>query len=115
MSTPAAGTKGWFTCETLSARRMGVPGPDEANPLNGSPFYVAVRLRTHGRHKGYRSFWEWDDEQQSWMLLVLDEHRNVVGQAIGRTQVACHRKMNGIFEAKGLGIYNGQYADSSAA
>ena len=40
----------------------------------------------------------------------LDEHRNLVGQAIGRTQAACERKMNAIYEAKGLGIYNGRYA-----
>jgi hypothetical protein len=115
MSSPAAGTQGWFTCETLSARRMGIPGPDASNKLGDSPFYVAVKLRTHGRHEGHRSYWEWDDDQGSWMLLVLDKNRNLVGQAIGRTQEACHRKMNAIYEAKGLGIYNGQYAAKSAA
>jgi hypothetical protein len=94
---------------------MGIPGPDAADPLDRSPFYVAVRTRTHGRHKDHRSYWEWDEKHASWMLLVLDEHRNLVGQAIGRTQVACQRKMNAIFEAKGLGIYNGQYADKGAA
>lgn len=45
------------------------------------------------------------------MLLVLDERRNIVGQTIGRTQEACERKMNAIYEAKGLGIYNGKYAE----
>lgn len=112
MSHP--GTMGWFTCETLSKRRMGVPGPDDTSPLDGSPFYVAVKIRTHGRHEGHRSYWEWDDKQASWMLLVLDEHRNIVGQAIGRTQEACHRKMNTIYAAKGLGVYNGEYAPGGA-
>jgi hypothetical protein len=113
MSTPTAGTQGWFTCESLSKRRIGVPGPNPAEPLDGSPYYAALKFRTHGRHKGHRSLWEWADEHGSWMLLVLDEHRNIVGQVFGRTQEACHRKMNAIYEAKSLGIYNGQYADGN--
>lgn len=48
------------------------------------------------------------------MLLVLDHRRNLIGQVFGRTQEACHRKMNAIYEAKGLGIYNGQFADTNA-
>jgi hypothetical protein len=80
-----------------------------------SPYYVAVKLRTHGHHKGHRSFWEWDDEFGSWMLMVLDGKRNLVGQVFGRTQEACHRKMNSIYEAKDLGVYNGQYAAPQVA
>lgn len=114
MSNPA-GTMGWITCETLSKRRMGVPGPHASDPLDGSPYYIALKKRTHGRHKGHRSLWEWDDEHGSWMLLVLDEHRNLVGQVFGRTKEACHRKMNAIYADKGLGVYNGQYAPKNAA
>src|SRR4051812_39159447 len=102
MASSAAGTQGWFTCEALSKRRLGVPGADASDPLEGSPRYVAYKLRTHGRHKDHRSLWEWDSELNSWMLLVLDEHRNIVGQVFGRTQEACHRKMNQVYEAKGL-------------
>jgi hypothetical protein len=72
---------------------------------------LAVKFRSAGRHKGHRSILEWDAEAGSWMLLVLDERRNIVGQTIGRTQEACERKMNAIYEAKGLGIYNGKYAE----
>ncbi len=111
MSAASAGTQGWYSCEPLSKRRMGVPGPDSSHPLDGSPFYVAFKLRSAGHHKGHRSIWEWDAEPASWMLLVLDEKRNIVGQTIGRTQAACERKMNAIYEAKGLGIYNSKYAD----
>jgi hypothetical protein len=115
MSTPAAGTMGWFTCQALSKRRLGVPGPNDSDPLDGSPLYIALKLRTHGQHKGYRSYWEWDEELGSWMLLVLDAQRSIVGQVFGRTQEACHRKMNAIFADKRLGTYNGQYAAKQAA
>lgn len=65
MSVSTAGTQGWFTCETLSKRRMGVPGPNTSDPLEDSPYYAALKIRTHGRHKKHRSFWEWDDEHGS--------------------------------------------------
>jgi hypothetical protein len=115
MSNGSAGTQGWYSCEPLSKRRMGMPGPDADNPLENSPYYVAMKLRTAGRHEKYRSLWEWDGEAASWMLLVLDNRRNMVGQVIGRTQEACSRRMNSLFEAKGLDIYDGKYADSPPA
>lgn len=107
----SAGTQGWTGCQPLSKRRMGIPGPNSSEPLDGSPYYVAIKLRSAGHHKGHRSFWEWDDSKQSWMLLVLDDQRNIIGQVIGRTQEACNRKMNDIYVAKGLGVYNGRYAE----
>jgi hypothetical protein len=110
-----AGTKGWHTCESLTKRRMGIPGPAGLGTTDGAPYVVAVKLRTHGRHKGHRSFWEYDEEFGSWMLVVFDQHRNLIGQVIGRTQEACHRKMNDLYAAKGLGVYNGTYVDGSTA
>jgi hypothetical protein len=107
----SAGTQGWYSCEPLSKRRMGKPGPDPDKPLEDSPYYVAMKLRTAGKHKDYRSLWEWDGSFGSWMLLVLDEKRNIVGQVIGRTQEACSRRMNALFAAKGLGVYDGKYAE----
>lgn len=104
------GTKGWHTCEAISKRRLGIPGPAGPGTTDGAPYVVAVKLRTHGHHKDHRSFWEWDSELDSWMLVVFDGRRNLIGQVIGRTQQACQRKMNAIYEAKGLGIYNSQYA-----
>src|SRR5450759_346740 len=104
MSASPAGTQGWYSCEPVSKRRMGIPGPDSQHPLEGSPFYVAVKLRSAGAHKDYRSILEWDAKAESWMLLVLDDKRNIVGQTIGRTQAACERKMNTIYEAKGLAV-----------
>ncbi len=85
MRRSAAGTQGWYSCEPLSARRFGIPGPNKANPLEESPFYLAVKLRQAGDHEQYRSILEWDAEANSWMLLVLDKKRNIVGQTIGRT------------------------------
>lgn len=114
MSHGSAGTQGWYSCEPLSKRRMGRPGPDVEKPLEDSPYYVAIKLRTGGRHEGHRSMWEWDAGMASWMLLVLDERRNLIGQVIGRTQEACTRRMNAIYDAKGLGIYDGRYADERA-
>ena len=58
--------------------------------------------------------WEWDAGMASWMLLVLDERRNLIGQVIGRTQEACTRRMNAIYDAKGLGVYDGRCADERA-
>jgi hypothetical protein len=97
-------------CEPLSKRRMGKPGPDPDNPLENSPYYVALKLRTAGKHKDYR-WWEWDGSAHSWMLLVLDGRRNIVGQVIGRTQAACSRRMKALFAAKGLDVYDGRYGD----
>jgi hypothetical protein len=114
MSNGSAGTQGWYSCEPLSKRRMGIPGPDPGNPLENSPYYVAMKLRTGGRHERYRSLWEWDGEAASWMLLVLDNRRSIVGQVIGRTQEACSRRMNALFAAKDLGVYDGRYADSES-
>src|SRR4051812_37533541 len=111
----SAGTQGWFSCEALSKRRMCVPGPDPTNPLDGSPYYAALKFRTDGRHKGHRSLWELEEQHGSWMLLVLDERRNIVGQVFGRTQEACHRKMNAIYADKGLGIYIGKFARKATA
>lgn len=91
---------------------MGIPGPDPAQPLENSPYYVALKLRTAGKHERYRSLWEWDGEVSSWMLLVMDRRRNIVGQVIGRTQEACTRRMNALFAAKDLGVYDGRYADA---
>jgi hypothetical protein len=105
-----AGTQGWYTCQPLSKRRMGVPGPDPDDPSKDAPFVVSYKLRTAGRHEGYRSLWE-KEHDTGYMLLVLDERRSIVGQVFGTTQAACHRKMNSVFEAKGLGIYNSEYAD----
>ena len=110
MSHGSVGTQGWYSYEPLSKRRMGKPGPDSSHPLEGSPFYVAFKRRTAGPHVDHRSILEWDAAAESWMLLVLDAQRNIVGQTIGRTQAACERKMNAIYEAKGLGIYNSKYA-----
>jgi hypothetical protein len=115
MSNGSAGTQGWYSCEPLSKRRMGMPGPDPDNPLEDSPYYVALKLRTAGKHERYRSLWEWDGEWSSWMLLVLDRRRNIVGQVIGRTQEACSRRMNALFAAKHLGVYDGRYADAAPA
>jgi hypothetical protein len=109
-----AGTQGWHTCEALTKRRMGIPGPNGSGTTDGAPFVVGVKIRTDGRHKGHRSYWEWDEEQGTWMLLVLDATRNIIGQVLGRTQAACHRKMNAIYEAKGLGVYNGTYAEGGS-
>jgi hypothetical protein len=111
MNGSSAGTQGWFSCMPLSKRRMGIPGPDPENPRAGSPYYLAVKLRQAGDHIGYRSILEWDDSAESWMLLVLDNKRNIVGLTIGRTQAAAERKMNDLFDAKGLGIYNRKYAE----
>jgi hypothetical protein len=111
----SAGTQGWYSCEPLSKRRMGKPGPNPDKPFEDSPYYVAMKLRTAGKHKDYRSLWEWDEAVGSWMLLILDDKRNIVGQVIGRTQEACTRRMNTLFEAKGLGVYDGRYADASTA
>jgi len=115
MSNGSAGTQGWYSCEPLSKRRMGKPGPNPDNPFEDSPYYVALKLRTAGKHKNYRSLWEWDEAAGSWMLLVLDDRRNIVGQVIGRTQEACTRRMNALFEAKGLDVYDGKYADAPTA
>jgi hypothetical protein len=115
MSAPSSGTQGWYSCEALSKRRVGVPGPDASDPLDGSPRYFSVKFRTHGHHKDHLSIWEWDTERDSWMLLVLDDRRSIIGQVFGRTQEACHRKMNAIYEAKSLGVYNGKYAARQAA
>jgi hypothetical protein len=113
MSNGSAGTQGWYALEPLSKRRMGIPGPNPDKPLDHSPYYVAVKLRTAGRHERYRSFWEWDEKAYSWMLIVLDERRNIVGQVIGKTQEACSRRMNALFAAKDLGVYDGTYADDA--
>jgi hypothetical protein len=88
---------------------MGVPGPNGVGTTDGARYVVAVKLRPARRHKGYRSFWEFDEKFGSWTLMVFDDHRSVVGQVFGKTQDACHRKMNAIFADKGLGTYNGQY------
>jgi hypothetical protein len=111
VSASSAGTQGWYSYEPLSKRRMGKPGPDGANPLEGSPYYAAIKRRTGGDHVDHRSFLEWDAKADSWMLLVLDAKRNIVGQTFGRTIEACERKMNDIYTAKGLGNYNGKYAE----
>jgi hypothetical protein len=111
MSNCSAGTQGWYSCEPLSKRRVGRPGPDPDNPREGSPLYYALKLRTAGKHKDYLSVWEWDESRGSWMLLVLDNKRNVVGQVMGRTLAACSRRMNALFVAKCLGIYDRRYAD----
>jgi hypothetical protein len=113
MSASSAGTQGWISCVPLSKRRMGFPGPDPENALDGSPYYLAVKLRQAGDHARYRSILEWDGEAGSWMLLVLDSKRNIVGQTIGRTQAAAERKMNDVFDAKGIGIYNRKYAQAA--
>jgi len=34
-------------------------------------------------------------------------------QIIGRTQEACSRRMNALFAAKDLGVYDGKYADTA--
>jgi len=94
---------------------MGKPGPDPDKPLESSPYYVALKLRTAGKHKDYRSLWEWDESFGSWMLLLLDDKRNIVGQVIGRTQEACSRRMNALFAAKRLGVYDRRYADPDVA
>lgn len=114
MNASSAGTQGWYSYEPLSKRRMGKPGPDSANPLEGSPFYVAFKRRTGGDNVNHRSILEWDAEWGTWMLLVLDAQRNIVGQTIARTQAACERKMNDIYAAKGKGVYNSKYADVPA-
>jgi hypothetical protein len=111
MSNGSAGTQGWYSCEPLSKRRVGKPGPDPDNPKEGSPLYYALKLRTAGKHKDYLSVWEWEESRGSWMLLVLDRERNIVGQMMGRTLAACTRRMNALFVAKGLGIYDRKYAD----
>ncbi len=103
------GTRTDFLLE--SKRRVGKPGPDPENPREGSPLYYALKLRTAGKHKDYLSVWEWDDPKGRWMLLVLDRERNIVGQVMGRTIAACTRRMNALFVAKGLGIYDRKYAD----
>lgn len=105
------GTRGWRTCDAITKRRLGIAGPEGQGTTDGAPYVVAVKLRTHGHHRMHRSFWEWEEESESWMLLVLDANRNIIGQVIGNTQQACQRKMNAIYEAKGLGLYNSQYAD----
>ncbi len=115
MSNGSAGTQGWYSCQPLSKRRMGKPGPNPDNPFEDSPYYVALKLRTAGDHKNFRSLWEWDESAGSWMLLVLDNRRNIIGQVIGRTQEACTRRMNDLFEAKGLGVYDRRYADPPTA
>ncbi len=55
--------------------------------------------------------WEWDEERGSWMLLVSNRERNIVGQVMGRTLAAASRRMNALFVAKGLRIYDRRYAD----
>jgi hypothetical protein len=107
----SAGTQGWYSCEPLSKRRVGKPGPNPDKPFEDSPLYYALKLRTAGKHNGYLSVWEWDEARGSWMLLVLDVERNVVGQTLGRTIAAATRRMNALFVAKGLGVYDRKYAD----
>jgi hypothetical protein len=107
----SAGTQGWHACESISKRRLGIPGPNGTGTTDGAPFSVAVILRTAGEHEGHRSYWEWDAGKGSWMLLVLDERRSILGQVFGTTQAACHRPMNAIYKEKGFEKpYNGAYA-----
>jgi hypothetical protein len=107
-----AGTNGWHTCATVSPNRLGIPGPDGHGTTDKAPYTVGVILRDHGRHKGYRTYIEFDEAaDEPYMYVVFDGHRNLVGQTLGTSHAACQRKMNAIFGAKGLGVYSSKYAD----
>jgi hypothetical protein len=103
---------GWHTCAAISPNRLGIPGPNGKGTTDGAPFTLGVILRDHGQHKGYRTIFEMDETaDEPCMYLVLDAHRNLVGQTFGTSHAACQRKMNAIFKAKGLGVYNSKYVD----
>lgn len=110
------GTQGWLAFEAITKRRLGVPGPNGQGSTDGAPFVVAAKIRTAGEHKGHRSYYEWDSEKGTWMLLVLDERRSIIGQVFGTTQAACERKMNAIYKEKRFERpYNGRYAEGSSS
>ena len=107
---PYAGTMGWLDLQPLSGRLFGIPGPDPENKSKDAPLTVSATVRTAGSHKDYLSV-RVRKADRGLMLLVFDDRNNLVGQVFGNTHEACTRKMNALFEAKGLGVYNSRYAD----
>ena len=107
-----AGTNGWFTVPTIAKHRLGVMGPD-GDP-NNAPYSIRIMHRTGGDHVGHLALWEYDQHRagSEWMLVVFDEHRNLIGQELSHTKEGARKAMNKVFAAKGLGVYSTRSSDA---
>ena len=110
-STRSTPTKGWATIPAISGYRLGRLGPD--GTTTNAVYSFKIIEREAGDHAGYRSYWEYDQSKvgAEWMLMVLDDKRNLVAQVLRHTKKAARLAMNDVFAAKGLGTFSHHQSD----
>lgn len=89
-------TYGWLAFHT-SGRQL------VAN-LDDGKIQIQAKTRTNGAYKRWRFIRDFDEVADTWMLLVLNADRDIVGQVFGRTLRDVASSMNSLFRQKGISM-----------